>query len=462
MAAPPAKRARTAAPPPPPFVGNAQVRTAADAWLAAWTPGARPLLLSGPSGVGKSMLARLVAEKGGYAVASVSAGAALGAQALTAACGVAHGPTARAGTLDAFFGARRTLLVIEDVDAVQRAADAVDAARAASLQRPVIMTAGASLAAGDAKMRTLASACTDLRLARPPSAQVDEMLRAVVAQERLTVAPVVLAAAAACGDVRQALERVRSGSGAVDERLEGARAALPRLLEFSVARMCSLARRLEARAVDAFMVDAYVHEYYAAVAQQRWRAGSRDEAEALARAADALSAADTVGATALAEANFGGADALAGVLVATAAFEMMGRLPSRLDFPRLPGHVSALAKRRRSRVRTLVVDGTAALFCARMLAALERKDIGAALDALDACQLARADVETAFECARGLGSQLRDFASIPAVTRSALTRACTERAGEIKQRRGAKGALARAGAGAPVDADEGAAADETE
>ena len=55
------------------MVGNEQARTAITEWFLKWKKGAKPLLLVGPPGTGKTTIAYLMAKKFGYDMIGLNA-----------------------------------------------------------------------------------------------------------------------------------------------------------------------------------------------------------------------------------------------------------------------------------------------------------------------------------------------------------------------------------------------------
>ena len=143
------------------FSGGSSAIAAIREWAGQWNSGKRPspILLSGPTGTGKTFLAHLVAQEFGWEIFEFNASDFRNEEAVSSLLA----PAASSGSL---FGERR-LVLIDDADSLSGASDrggagAILKAMAAASQ-PIILTARDPY---DKKLQTIRTKCTAVELRR--------------------------------------------------------------------------------------------------------------------------------------------------------------------------------------------------------------------------------------------------------------------------------------------------------
>ncbi|MCX6769084.1 MAG: AAA family ATPase [Candidatus Micrarchaeota archaeon] len=143
------------------FSGGSSAIAAIKEWAGQWNSGRRPapLLISGPTGTGKTFLAHLVAQEFGWGIFEFNASDFRNEEAVSTILA----PAASTGSL---FGERR-LVLIDDADSLSGSADrggsgAILKAMANATQ-PIILTARDPY---DKKLQTIRTKCTPVELRR--------------------------------------------------------------------------------------------------------------------------------------------------------------------------------------------------------------------------------------------------------------------------------------------------------
>jgi replication factor C large subunit len=166
-------------------------------WLSEWKPGDKALLIYGPTGTGKSLVACLVASEVGFSVydinSSESRSASLIKEKLCAS---------RQGSLS-----QRRMILIDDIDTFSNSdrggiSEVIAAIKESA--NPIVMTASDAY---DQKLRTLRTYCDLLKTRRVPVNAIQKKLADIAAKEKIRIGAESIRKIAenASGDVRSAL-----------------------------------------------------------------------------------------------------------------------------------------------------------------------------------------------------------------------------------------------------------------
>lgn len=158
------------------MVGNEEPRAAIVTWLAKWKAGAKPLLLVGPPGVGKTTMAFLLAEQFGYDMIGLNASDVRSKSKISEILEPVLGNAAVTG--------RPAMIFIDEVDGIHGRSDyggsaaLVDIMKRASV--PVILAANDDT---HDKMKLVTKAATTVRFRRVPPRLLRAYLERVLKSE---------------------------------------------------------------------------------------------------------------------------------------------------------------------------------------------------------------------------------------------------------------------------------------
>ena len=190
------------------LVGNEDARLVVSAWLREWKPKAKPVLVVGPPGTGKTTLVTLLAQESGMNLVALNASDVRTKEKLGRKIGEAT------RTVSLFGG--RSLIFLDEVDGLLGRSDygGVEFIKDAIKEtvNPIIMAANDPEAD---EVRKLAAACTTVRFRPPPPREVELYLRRIAQREGVEVSDEELrrCAGTAGGDIRQAINSLQSGGG---------------------------------------------------------------------------------------------------------------------------------------------------------------------------------------------------------------------------------------------------------
>jgi replication factor C subunit 1 len=138
-------------------------------WLSTWTPTSKPILITGPPGIGKTTLAHLIAKRCRYEVIEVNASEDRSAAAVRKLF-----QTATTASLDT-----PRMMILDEVDGMSSGDRGGIAAIAAALPTctfPALCIANEK--GNPQKMRPLAAVCTTIKMARPVKSTIAKALYA--------------------------------------------------------------------------------------------------------------------------------------------------------------------------------------------------------------------------------------------------------------------------------------------
>ena len=163
------------------MVGNEDARAEIVKWLSTWAPGARPLLLVGPPGTGKTTSATLVCKAFGYDMIGMNASDARGRTRIAELLEPVMGNASVMG---------RPMIFIDEVDGIHGRADFGGAEALIKLVKeptvPVILAANSD---ASAKMKSLAKAVKTVRFRQLPPRLLRVYLRRVLREEGASLSP---------------------------------------------------------------------------------------------------------------------------------------------------------------------------------------------------------------------------------------------------------------------------------
>ena len=204
MAAPAAKKASLSS-----LVGNPSAIAAAKAWAQSWQEGRRqpPLLLTGSTGTGKTLLAHALAAEFGWELFEFNASDMRDEESVSTLL-------SNATSSGSLFGGTR-LILIDDADSLSGTADRGGAGAISrvleSARQPIILTAADPR---DRKISGLRLKCTEVELRRSHVSTIAKFLRQEASSCGISLAEgdAEKIAQAASGDIRAALNDLRAGN----------------------------------------------------------------------------------------------------------------------------------------------------------------------------------------------------------------------------------------------------------
>ncbi len=190
------------------FVGNAESMNAAKIWALNWQRGQKqkPLLFFGPTGVGKTMLAGLLAKELEWELFELNASDFRTKDIIDRVAGAA--------SLNSSFSGKKRLVLLDEVDGVHGKQDKGGMQAIASLlreaQQPVILTANSIYA--DKKMAGVRGIAGKVEFKRPRYTEIARFLQGVCDSEGIDydLSSVNAIAKNANGDIRSALLDLQS------------------------------------------------------------------------------------------------------------------------------------------------------------------------------------------------------------------------------------------------------------
>lgn len=174
-------------------IGHAQEIRRLRAWMDAGNY-STPVLLTGPTGTGKTTIAHLLAYQSGYEIQEFNA---------------ATEPSIHINlTNKRLFP---TLIIIDDADLISDTAPIIAAIKS-NKTIPIVLIASEITY----KLKTLAGYCLNIVLHHPPANIIGEYIRNVVRKERLPVAEETLTSLVACADIRYILNNIQTYTSSKD------------------------------------------------------------------------------------------------------------------------------------------------------------------------------------------------------------------------------------------------------
>jgi replication factor C large subunit len=196
------------------IIGNADVREAARKWVEAILSGKKekPLMVGGPSGVGKTSLAYALAKDFGLEMLEISSS------------GLRDKATLERNIRPAFFSktvfGKKRIILVDDADAMTKddrggISELVELIKNASL--PVIITANDT---SEPKLRPLRMYVKTVQMKRIAPSEVANVLRDIAKKEKLdaTEGAIMKIAAGCSGDLRSALNDLEATASGIRDR----------------------------------------------------------------------------------------------------------------------------------------------------------------------------------------------------------------------------------------------------
>ena len=186
------------------MVGNEQARSAVHDWLATWNKKSKPVLMSGPPGIGKTTLARILAERHGYDMIGLNASDTRSKARLAQ---VLDPVVTNAGL------SGRTIIFLDEVDGIHGRSDYGGVETLLRILKSVtipVMMAANSEDAG--RMKDLVKVSMHVRFRPIPPRLLRVYLNDVLKSEGVTMGPgtVIRTVSESGGDVRSLLNLAQS------------------------------------------------------------------------------------------------------------------------------------------------------------------------------------------------------------------------------------------------------------
>lgn len=191
------------------LIGNPTAFSEAKKWAEGWQAGrkGKPLLVFGPTGVGKTALAHAIAAEFGWEIFEFNASDLRDEENV-------GGLLANAASSGGLFGGRR-LILIDDADSLSGREDRGGSAAIAKIlvapQQPIILTA---LDYYDKKLQAIKTYCEPLKLQKVQSVTIAKLLRKLAAAQGIafTEEQFLAISTSSSGDVRAALNDLQAGN----------------------------------------------------------------------------------------------------------------------------------------------------------------------------------------------------------------------------------------------------------
>ena len=186
------------------MVGNEEARATVMEWFAKWRKGAKPLLLTGPPGVGKTTLAYIVARQFGYDMLGLNASDARSKSKINEILGPAMGNASVMGS---------PMIFVDEVDGIHGRGDYGGAAALAAILK--VPTVPIVLAANDItpdKMKGICKASVIIHFRKIPPRLLRMYLGEVLRKENATLSPgsMIRAVSRSGGDIRSMINLAQS------------------------------------------------------------------------------------------------------------------------------------------------------------------------------------------------------------------------------------------------------------
>ena len=191
------------------LIGNPTAFSEAKKWAAEWQAGRKqkPLLVYGPTGIGKTALAHAIASEFGWELFEFNASDLRDEEAVSQLL-------ANATSSGSLFGNKR-LILVDDVDSLSGTIDRGGAGAIAKIlstaSQPVILTA---MSFYDRKLQAIRTHCIPLELRRVQAGTIANLLKKLATAGKLpfTQEQIEKMASSASGDVRAALNDLQAGN----------------------------------------------------------------------------------------------------------------------------------------------------------------------------------------------------------------------------------------------------------
>ena len=196
------------------MVGNEEARAAVMEWFAKWRKGAKPLLLTGPPGVGKTTLAYIVAEKFEYDMLGLNASDVRSKSKINEILGPAMSNASVMGS---------PMIFVDEVDGIHGRGDyGGSAALTAILKIPTVPIVLAANDITSDKMKSICKASVIINFKKIPPRLLRMYLNNILKKENATLGPgsMIKAISRSRGDIRSMINLAQSMSTGFNPQLE--------------------------------------------------------------------------------------------------------------------------------------------------------------------------------------------------------------------------------------------------
>lgn len=197
------------------MVGNEEARAAVMEWFAKWRKGAKPLLLTGPPGVGKTTLAYIAAREFGYEMLGLNASDARSKSKINEILGPVMGNAGIMGS--------PMMIFVDEVDGIHGRGDYGGAAALTAILK--VPTVPIVLAANDItsdKMKGICKASVVIHFKKIPPRLLRMYLGEVLRKENATLSPgsVIRTVSRSGGDIRSMINLAQSMASGFNPQVE--------------------------------------------------------------------------------------------------------------------------------------------------------------------------------------------------------------------------------------------------